>query len=171
MQCFPVRPRMCVRNGPTLCPEQCESNRTTQSEFQQPPRVTAMSGSNWVNRGGRGNNNAIPCRASNRNPDDSGNRNDNLGFRLRSAWQGPGWRFTDRLRVRHHAQTGCPASVEAGRPLGPRRLIGFSHRGRHGLSRSRGAVCGPARGRGDPAQGAAGRYWGRRGDDLVCCCF
>ena len=35
-QGFPVRPRTCVRNGPALCQEQCEPNRTTQSEFQHP---------------------------------------------------------------------------------------------------------------------------------------
>ena len=37
-QCFPLRPRTCVRNGPDLCSAQCEPNRTTQSEVQHPSR-------------------------------------------------------------------------------------------------------------------------------------
>ena len=38
-------------------------------------------GSNRVNRGGSWNNNAINCRAANRNNNNPTNRNDNLGFR------------------------------------------------------------------------------------------
>ncbi|MCG3155649.1 MAG: hypothetical protein DKINENOH_02256 [bacterium] len=38
-------------------------------------------GSNRMVRGGAWNNNAQNCRSANRNNDDPGNRNDNLGFR------------------------------------------------------------------------------------------
>lgn len=39
-------------------------------------------GENRVNRGGSWNNDADNARAANRNNNDPGNRNDNLGFRL-----------------------------------------------------------------------------------------
>lgn len=38
--------------------------------------------SNRVNRGGSWNNEARNCRVSNRNDNDPGNRNNNLGLRL-----------------------------------------------------------------------------------------
>jgi hypothetical protein len=38
-------------------------------------------GDNRVNRGGSWNNNASNCRAANRNRNNPGNRNNNLGFR------------------------------------------------------------------------------------------
>ena len=40
------------------------------------------TGSNRVKRGGSWNNNARNCRAANRNRNNPGNRNNNLGFRL-----------------------------------------------------------------------------------------
>lgn len=43
------------------------------------------SGSNRVIRGGSWNSNARNVRAANRNANDPGNRNDNLGFRLARA--------------------------------------------------------------------------------------
>ncbi len=43
---------------------------------------TSSDGSNRVIRGGSWNNNARNCRAANRNNNDPGNRNNNLGFRL-----------------------------------------------------------------------------------------
>ena len=61
--------------------------------------MTAVTGSNRVKRGGSWNNNARNCRAPNRNNDNPGNRNNNLGFRLASALQRPRARFTDRARV------------------------------------------------------------------------
>jgi hypothetical protein len=42
-------------------------------------------GSNRVNRGGSWNSNARNVRAANRNANERGNRNDNLGFRLAGA--------------------------------------------------------------------------------------
>ena len=42
-------------------------------------------GSNRVNRGGSWRNDASNCRASYRNRNDPGNRNDNIGFRLAST--------------------------------------------------------------------------------------
>ena len=44
-----------------------------------------VSGSNRVIRGGSWNNNAQNVRSANRNNDDAGNRNNNLGFRLVST--------------------------------------------------------------------------------------
>ncbi len=44
----------------------------------------AEPGSNRVNRGGSWNNTASNLRAANRNNDDPGKRNSNLGFRLAS---------------------------------------------------------------------------------------
>ena len=44
-----------------------------------------MTGSNRVNRGGSWNNDAGNARAANRNNNDPGNRNDNLGFRPSSS--------------------------------------------------------------------------------------
>jgi len=38
-----------------------------------------------VIRGGSWNNNGVNCRASNRNSNEPGNRNNNLGFRLAAA--------------------------------------------------------------------------------------
>ncbi len=45
----------------------------------------ASSGSNRVIRGGSWNNDAQNLRSANRNNNDPGNRNDNLGFRLEST--------------------------------------------------------------------------------------
>ncbi|HEY7709128.1 MAG TPA: SUMF1/EgtB/PvdO family nonheme iron enzyme [Candidatus Entotheonella sp.] len=50
-------------------------------------RVTAVSGANRVIRGGSWDNNARNCRSSNRNNDDPGNRNSNVGFRVLSTWR------------------------------------------------------------------------------------
>lgn len=52
------------------------------------------SGTNRVNRGGSWNNTAENCRSANRNRNEPGNRNNNLGFRLalssrQAAQQGP----------------------------------------------------------------------------------
>jgi formylglycine-generating enzyme required for sulfatase activity len=44
-------------------------------------------GSNRVNRGGSWNNDAANCRSANRNRNNPGNRNNNLGFRLALAPQ------------------------------------------------------------------------------------
>lgn len=47
-----------------------------------------------MNRGGSWNNDADNARAANRNNDDPGNRNNNLGFRLASPEASrlrPGW--------------------------------------------------------------------------------
>ncbi|MFQ5632426.1 MAG: formylglycine-generating enzyme family protein [bacterium] len=41
-----------------------------------------LAGSNRVLRGGAWNNNAQNCRSANRNHNDPGNRNNNIGFRL-----------------------------------------------------------------------------------------
>ncbi|HOA13326.1 MAG TPA: SUMF1/EgtB/PvdO family nonheme iron enzyme [Myxococcota bacterium] len=43
------------------------------------------TGSNRVNRGGSWNNDARNVRAANRDNNDPGNRNDNLGFRVASS--------------------------------------------------------------------------------------
>ncbi len=51
-------------------------------------RSRPEAGSNRVNRGGSWNNTARNCRASNRNRNDPGNRNDNLGFRPLSSRRG-----------------------------------------------------------------------------------
>ena len=45
----------------------------------------AVSGSNRVIRGGSWNNDSQNLRSANRNNNDPGNRNDNLGFRLEST--------------------------------------------------------------------------------------
>ena len=47
--------------------------------------ATGVRGSNRVNRGGSWNNSARNARVANRNNDDPGNRNDNLGLRLVSS--------------------------------------------------------------------------------------
>ena len=119
--------------------------------------MTAMSGSNRVNRGGRETNNAVRCRMSNRDPDDPGTCNANLGFRLLSAWRRQRSRCLDRLRAERLApgRLAC-ASGYWPKPPGPRHPVGFRRNGRHGLSRSGGAVRRPARSRRAPAPGAAG---------------
>ncbi|MEA1969485.1 MAG: SUMF1/EgtB/PvdO family nonheme iron enzyme [Thermodesulfobacteriota bacterium] len=48
-------------------------------------RVTTVSGSNRVKRGGSWNNNAQNCRSANRNNNSPDNRNNNIGFRLLST--------------------------------------------------------------------------------------
>jgi formylglycine-generating enzyme required for sulfatase activity len=45
----------------------------------------AETGSNRVKRGGSWNNNAENCRSANRNRNEPGKRNNNLGFRLLST--------------------------------------------------------------------------------------
>jgi hypothetical protein len=45
-------------------------------------RDSGYTGSNRVNRGGSWNNDPQNCRVANRNNDDPGNRNNNLGLRL-----------------------------------------------------------------------------------------
>ena len=47
-----------------------------------PHARAAIMGSNRVIRGGSWNNNAQNCRSANRNNNDPGNRNNNVGFRL-----------------------------------------------------------------------------------------
>ncbi len=49
----------------------------------------AGQGVNRVNRGGSWNNNAANCRAANRNNNEPGNRNNNLGFRPAPAPPAP----------------------------------------------------------------------------------
>jgi hypothetical protein len=48
-------------------------------------RDAIHTGANRVNRGGSWNNNASNCRAANRNRNEPGNRNNNLGFRVALA--------------------------------------------------------------------------------------
>ena len=74
--------------------------------------MTAVSGSNRVNRGGSWINNARNCRASNRNNNPPGNRNNNLGFRLLSTRRRQGARFTDRARVPGPCPGGSSCSGE-----------------------------------------------------------
>ncbi|HNU68115.1 MAG TPA: SUMF1/EgtB/PvdO family nonheme iron enzyme [Myxococcota bacterium] len=50
-----------------------------------PITVDDATGSNRVNRGGSWNNDARNVRAANRDNNDPGNRNDNLGFRVASS--------------------------------------------------------------------------------------
>jgi hypothetical protein len=47
--------------------------------------VLSEGGSNRVNRGGTWNNPARNCRSANRNNNEPGNRNNNLGFRVSGA--------------------------------------------------------------------------------------
>ena len=49
----------------------------------------AGQGVNRVNRGGSWNNDAVNCRAANRNNNNPDNRNNNLGFRLAPAPTAP----------------------------------------------------------------------------------
>ena len=74
--------------------------------------MTAVLGSNRVNRGGSWINNARNCRASNRNNNPPGNRNNNLGFRLLSTRRRQGARFTDRARVPGPSPGGSSCSGE-----------------------------------------------------------
>ena len=74
--------------------------------------MTAVSGSNRLNRGGSWINNARNCRASNRNNNAPGNRNNNLGFRLLSTRRRQGARFTDRVRVPAPCPGGSSCSGE-----------------------------------------------------------
>lgn len=53
------------------------------------------TGSNRVIRGGSWNSNARNVRAANRNANDPGNRNANLGFRVARAQKGAGWPVFD----------------------------------------------------------------------------
>ena len=53
------------------------------------PQPGADQGANRVNRGGSWNNNAANCRAANRNSNEPGNRNNNLGFRPAPAPPAP----------------------------------------------------------------------------------
>ena len=90
--------------------------------------MSAVSGSNRVNRGGSWNNNARNCRAPNRNHDGPGNRNGNLGFRLLSTRRRQGARFKDRARVPAPCPGGSsrsgdtpdehPQPAASGRPAG-----------------------------------------------------
>ncbi|MBF0143042.1 MAG: SUMF1/EgtB/PvdO family nonheme iron enzyme [Magnetococcales bacterium] len=57
-------------------------------------------GSNRVNRGGSWNNNPANVRSANRNNNDPGNRNNNIGFRLAS---------TNRI-ARQGRSTGRPSA-------------------------------------------------------------
>ena len=74
--------------------------------------MTAVSGTNRVNRGGSWINDARNCRAPNRNNDPPGNRNHNLGFRLLSTRRRQGARFKDRGRVPAPCPGGSSRSGE-----------------------------------------------------------
>ena len=61
------------------------AGRSSESGDSRPARRGETTGSNRVKRGGSWNNNAQNCRAANRNNNDPGNRNNNLGFRPTSS--------------------------------------------------------------------------------------
>ena len=62
--------------------------------------MVKITGSNRVIRGGSWNNNAQNLRSGNRNNDDPGNRNNNVGFRLVSTLQnGQKMSFKDYICV------------------------------------------------------------------------
>lgn len=71
-------------------------------ELMQPD--TVESGQHRVNRGGSWNSTARNVRAANRNRNDPGNRNDNLGFRLVRAQRWAGWPAPDQTAVPSRSQ-------------------------------------------------------------------
>jgi hypothetical protein len=87
----------------------------------------AVSGSNRVIRGGSWNNDSQNLRSANRNNNDPGNRNDNLGFRLESTKVCQisavhGLHFRASGFVQAITQCQCPKGV--GRITeGPQRLV------------------------------------------------
>lgn len=92
-------------------------------------RVGGITGSNRVIRGGSFNNNAQNCRSANRNNNNPGNRNNNIGFRLASSprrpmaavhGRPPCARVVTRAAVpRPDEGTNRPAAPRTGRPAGP----------------------------------------------------
>jgi len=84
-------------------------------------------GSNRVNRGGSWNNNARNCRAANRNRNDPGNRNNNVGLRPVSSRARPkGGVHGLRLCARRATILPKPASPLGGRREKPvPRLVGL----------------------------------------------
>ena len=98
------------------------------------------AGSNRVYRGGGWINNARNSRASNRNNDEPGNRNDNLGFRLLSTRRCQRARFKDRARAPRPCPGGSSGSGEepdeqqqpaaSGRPEGATAAAGNTRLGR-----------------------------------------
>lgn len=66
------------------------------------------SGSNRVNRGGSWNNNARNCRSANRNRNDPGNRNNNLGLRLASTVKDSEGPIRDDRCLGRRERTGPP---------------------------------------------------------------
>ncbi len=62
-----------------------------------PGRVAGLNGGDRVIRGGSWNSNARNVRAANRNWNDPGNANDNLGFRLLRALVRAGWPARDPI--------------------------------------------------------------------------
>ncbi|MBF0311178.1 MAG: SUMF1/EgtB/PvdO family nonheme iron enzyme [Magnetococcales bacterium] len=69
----------------TLIPWPCVANSFRQWWIWD----DGPKGSNRVNRGGSWNNNPANVRSANRNNNDPGNRNNNLGFRLASTTHSP----------------------------------------------------------------------------------
>jgi len=93
----------------------------------------AGQGANRVNRGGSWNNDAANCRAANRDNNEPGNRNNNLGFRPAPAPPAP-----DRMILTGWNRPANPAPQQCGqmKPSRRRTLVGL------GIGRKFSAVCG-----------------------------
>ncbi|MBD3335741.1 MAG: SUMF1/EgtB/PvdO family nonheme iron enzyme [Candidatus Eisenbacteria bacterium] len=95
------------------------------------------AGSNRVIRGGNWNNNAQNCRSANRNNNNPGNSNNNIGFRLASSCTGLTVRIQGcGLRAIGHDQATGPVPPNGGRRRwSPGRLVGKHAEGRPGRRR------------------------------------
>lgn len=91
------------------------------------PTDAVTLGPKRVLRGGSWNSNARSCRAANRNWNDPGNRNDNIGFRLSRAQTWSGWTTPDPTAVPSSPPPGGRGECR-GRRCASRAVVPNAHR-------------------------------------------